>query len=203
MVECLRGARTRSTRSGMVDALLERTDSVEQRWDRVAAARYECLAALKQHLHIVIGDGKYGNDRFFGPLRDSECAQLAQMHCDRVLYGRPEPQSESEQGPGRLERPTLEQSIRWHKQILQWTLPEFQTNDTADRWPTLVTLAQWQLYLVRDCVSDQSLPWQPPQDNLTPRRVQQGLWELFLEVGTPAAAPKTRGNSPGWPAGKP
>jgi len=102
-----------------------------------------------------------------------------------------------------LERSTLEQSIRWRKQLLHWTQPEFQTNEAADNWSTLVTLAQWQLYLARDCVPDQPLPWQPPQEELTPRRVQQGLWELFLEVGTPAAAPKTRGNSPGWPEGKP
>jgi hypothetical protein len=100
-----------------------------------------------------------------------------------------------------LERPTLEQSIRWRKQLLHWTLPEFQSNAAADNWSTLVTLAQWQLYLARDCVPDQPLPWQSPQEDLTPRRVQQGLRELFLEVGTPAAAPKTRGYSPGWPVG--
>ena len=247
-------------------------------------------AALKRHLHIIIGDGKYGNHRFFGPLRDSQCAQLARLRCDRVLYGRPEPQLPSERGPGRpskhgarfgfkepetwpepeqhltfeddeyghvdirywsalhaledaatpfavlriqthlerdtpsdpewlgwqgpdhpadklwsyyLERPTLEQSIRWRKQLLHWTLPEFRTNEAADNWSTLVTLAQWQLYLARDCVPDNPLPWQPPQEELPPRRVQQGIWELFLEVSTPAAAPKTRGNSPGWPEGKP
>lgn len=246
-------------------------------------------AALERHLHIIIGDGRYGNHRFFGPLRNSECAQLVRMRCDRVLYGRPKPQIESERGPGRpskhgdrfgfkepetwsepeqhltfedaehglvdirywsdlhaledadtpfavlrtqthlerdvpsdpewlgwqgpdypadklwryyLERPTLEQSIRWRKQLLHWTQPEFQTNEAADNWGTLVTLAQWQLYLARDCVPDNPLPWQPPQEDLTPRRVQQGIWVLFLEVGTPAAAPKTRGNSPGWPEGK-
>jgi hypothetical protein len=247
-------------------------------------------AALKQHLHIIIGDGRYGNHRFFGPLRDSPCALLARMRCDRVLYSRPEPRPQSERGPGRprkhgarfafkepetwpepeqhltftdeehgqvdirywsdlhaledaatpfgvlriqthgerdtpaapewlgwqgpeyradklwcfyLERPTLEQSIRGRKQLLHWTLPEFQSNAAADRWTTLVTVTQWQLYFARDCVPDNPLPWQPPQEDLTPRRVQQGLWVLFLQVGTPAAAPKTRGNSPGWPEGQP
>jgi hypothetical protein len=260
----------------------------------VAQVRAFCkargTAALQRHLHIIISDGKYGNHRFFGPLRDSRCAELARMRCDRVLYRRPMPTPPSERGPGRprkhgdrfafkepetwpapeqhitlvddeygqvdirywgdlhaledaatpfgvlriqthgerdtppaaewlgwqgpaypadklwsyyLERPTLEQSIRWRKQILHWTLPEFQSNAAADNWSTLVTVAQWQLYLARECVPDNPLPWQPPQEELTPRRVQQGLWELFLQVGTPAAAPKTRGNSPGWPEGKP
>lgn len=259
----------------------------------VAQVRAFCTArgaaALKRHLHIIIGDGRYGNHRFFGPLRDSECAQLVRMRGNRVLYGRPELTPPSERGPGRppkhgarfgfmepetwpepeqhvsfedeehgqvdirywndlhaledadtpfavlriqahlerdtppdpewlgwqgpdypadrlwrayLERPTLEQSIRWRKQLLHWTLPEFQANETADNWGTLVTLAQWHLYLARDCVPDRPLPWQAPQETLTPRRVQQGLWELFLEVGTPATMPKTRGNSPGWPAGR-
>ena len=260
----------------------------------VAQVRAFCqargAAALKQHLHIIIGDGKYGNHHFFGPLRDSQTAQLARMRGNRVLYGAPERPRPGERGPGRprkhgarfgfqepetwpepeqhvtledadygqvdirywsdlharedaatpfavlriqthgewdtlpdaewlgwqgpaypaervwryyLERPTLEQSIRWRKQLLHWTLPEFQTNAAADNWSTLVTLAQWQLYLARDCVPDRPLPWQAPQETLTPRRVQQGLWELFLAVSTPAAAPQTRGNSPGWPEGRP
>jgi hypothetical protein len=102
-----------------------------------------------------------------------------------------------------LQRPTIEHAIRWRKQLLHWTLPEFQANSTADNWSTLVSLAQWQLYLARDCVPDQPLPWQPAQQQLTPRRVQQGIWTLFLKIGTPAAPPKSRGKSPGWPKGKP
>lgn len=102
-----------------------------------------------------------------------------------------------------LQRPTLESSIRWRKQLLAWTLPEFHDNRPADTWSTLVTVAQWHLFLARDCVPDQPLPWQPPQVQLTPRRVQQGIWVLFLKIGSPAAPPKTRGKSPGWPTGKP
>lgn len=102
-----------------------------------------------------------------------------------------------------LQRPTLEHSIRWRNQLLFWTLPEFQHNGTGDNWSTLVTLAQWQLYLARDCVPDQPLPWQAPQQHLTPRRVQQGIWGLFFKIGTPVVPPKTRGKSPGWPTGKP
>lgn len=78
-----------------------------------------------------------------------------------------------------LQRPTVEHSIRWRNQLLFWTTPEFQDNGPADKWSTLVTLAQWQLYLARTCVPDQPLPWQAPQQRLSPRRVQQGIWTLF------------------------
>lgn len=243
--------------------------------------------ALAQQLHVIVADGRYGNHRFFGPLRDSGCALLARMRSDRVLYGQPgpyagfgrprkhgsrfafkEPASWPEpdqqlkfdddqfgqvqiqawsqlhakedadtlltvvriqthlereqpadpvwlawQGPEDypadrlwrfyLQRSTIEHSIRWRNQLLYWTLPEFHDNSTADNWSTLVSLAQWQLYLARDCVPDQPLPWQPPQQQLTPRRVQQGIWTLFLKIGTPALPPKSRGKSPGWPKGKP
>jgi hypothetical protein len=244
-------------------------------------------AALAQQLHVIVADGRYGNHRFFGPLRDQGCALLARLRSDRVLYGQPgpyagfgrprkhgarfafkEPDSWPEpnqqlkfkddqfgqvqiqawaklhaledadtlltvvriqthlereqpadpvwlawQGPEDypvdrlwrfyLQRPTIEHSIRWRNQLLYWTTPEFHDNRPADNWSTLVTLAQWQLYLTRDCVPDQPLPWQAPQQQLTPRRVQQGIWVLFLKIGTPAAPPKSRGKSPGWPKGKP
>lgn len=244
-------------------------------------------AALARQLHVIVADGRYGNHRFFGPLRDCGCALLARMRCDRVLYGPPGPyagfgrprkhgdrfafkepdswpepdqhiqleddqfgqveirywsnlhaQQDAEttfavlrvqthlerdkppppmwlgwQGPDDypadrlwrfyLQRPTIEHSIRWRNQLLFWTLPGFHQNETADNWTTLVTLAQWQLYLARDCVPDCPLPWQPPQQQLTPRRVQQAIWMTFSEIGTPAAPPKSRGNSPGWPKGKP
>ena len=242
--------------------------------------------ALDQQLHVIVADGRYGNHRFFGPLRDSGCALLARLRCDRVLYGPPgpypgfgrprrhgarfafkEPASWPEaeqwlvfedeqygqveirywtqlhaledadtpfavlriqthlerdkpppaewlgwQGPDdypadrlwrfHLQRPSLEQSIRWRKQLLYWTTPEFHDNEPADSWSTLVSLAQWQLYLARNCVPDQPLPWQADQQQLTPRRVQQSLWTLLLKIGTPAAPPKSRGKSPGWPKGK-
>jgi len=97
----------------------------------------------------------------------------------------------------------IEPAFRFRKQWLYWTLPRFQSLEACDRWTMLVTLAQWQLYLARDLISDQPLPWQPPQDEQTPERVKQGLAGLFSRIGTPACAPRTRGKSPGWPAGRP
>ena len=97
----------------------------------------------------------------------------------------------------------VEPSIRFRKQYLHWTLPRFQNPTCCDRWTRLVSLAQWQLFLARDLVQDQPLPWQPKQEKLTPERVQQSLAGLFQQIGTPARAPQPRGKSPGWPKGRP
>jgi hypothetical protein len=97
----------------------------------------------------------------------------------------------------------VEPSIRFRKQYLNWTLPRFQDAECCDRWTMLVSLAQWQLFLGRDLVEDNPLPWQPAQEKPTPERVLQGFGGLFREIGTPAAPPQTRGKSPGWPKGRP
>ncbi len=62
----------------------------------------------------------------------------------------------------------------------------------------------WQLWLARDIIEDNPLPWQKPQtrDNLTPGRVAQSFSGLLAMIGTPAKPPKTRGKSPGWEKGK-
>jgi hypothetical protein len=96
----------------------------------------------------------------------------------------------------------IEPAIRFRKERLHWTLPRLQNEERCDRWTALVTLAQWELYLARDLVSDRPLPWQSPQQKKTPGRVQAGIAAVFLGIGTPAAAPQTRGKSPGWPAGR-
>jgi len=97
----------------------------------------------------------------------------------------------------------VEPSIRFRKQYLYWTLPRFQTPERCDRWTMLVTLAQWQLFLARDLVQEERLPWQPAQENLTPERVLQSMGGLFRQIGTPARPPQARGKSPGWPKGQP
>jgi hypothetical protein len=96
----------------------------------------------------------------------------------------------------------IEPSIRWRKRDLCWTLPQVRTPQACDRWTTLVTLAQWELYLARPLVADAPLPWQKPKAQPTPSRVQRRLGSLFGEIGTPARKPQPRGNSPGWPPGK-
>jgi hypothetical protein len=96
----------------------------------------------------------------------------------------------------------VEPSIRFRKQYLHWTLPRFQEPERCDRWTMLVNVAQWQLFLARDLVTDNPLPWQPAQEQLTPERVLQGLGGLFRQIDTPAVPPQTRGKSPGWPKGR-
>ena len=96
----------------------------------------------------------------------------------------------------------VEPSIRFRKQYLHWTLPRFQQPEHCERWTMLVTLAQWQLLLARELVMDNPLPWQPPQEQLTPERTLQGFGSLFRQIGTPATPPQTRGKSPGWPKGQ-
>jgi hypothetical protein len=51
-------------------------------------------------------------------------------------------------------------------------------------------------------VTDNPLPWQKSQGNLTPGRVAQALGGVFAAIGTPTSAPKPRGKSPGWQPGK-
>jgi hypothetical protein len=65
----------------------------------------------------------------------------------------------------------VEPGIRFRKQHLAWTTPQFQHKETGDCWSWLVALAVWLLYLSRPIVKDQPLPWQKPQRKLTPQRV--------------------------------
>jgi DDE superfamily endonuclease len=96
----------------------------------------------------------------------------------------------------------VEPSIRTRKQQLHWTLPAFQHLEASERWSMLVSLAQWMLYLARPLVVEQPLPWQAPQPQRTPGRVQRAFGVLFAQIGTPALPPKARGKSPGWPQGR-
>jgi hypothetical protein len=97
----------------------------------------------------------------------------------------------------------IEPGNRFRKQTLNWTRPQFQTAQAGDRWTVIVSLAFWQLFLARPLVADCPLPWQPKQVNLTPARVQQGMLDIFGQIGSPTRPPQTRGKSPGWPKGKP
>jgi hypothetical protein len=96
----------------------------------------------------------------------------------------------------------IEPGNRFRKQTLNWTRPQFQTAEAGDRWAVIVSLAFWQLYLARPLVADCPLPWQSKQVHLTPARVQQGMRDIFGQIGSPARPSQTHGKSPGWPKGK-
>lgn len=95
--------------------------------------------------------------------------------------------------------PTSEHSFRFAKHDLGWTAVRLREPAAADRWTWLVALALWQLWLARPLVADVRLPWDRPlaPDRLTPGRVRRALPGLFARLGTPARAPRPRGNAPG------
>jgi len=74
----------------------------EQTDTEVGVAQVKRLCQLRgekmlQSLYLTVGDCKYGNHRFLGPLKDEPCGALVRMRRDRVLYGGPGPN----QGIGR------------------------------------------------------------------------------------------------------
>jgi hypothetical protein len=69
--------------------------------------------------------------------------------------------------------------FRVAKQRLHWTLPHLGTAKQAERWSELMPLLSWQLWLARPLVSDCPLPWQKPQQQLTPGRVAQSMAAPF------------------------
>jgi hypothetical protein len=96
-----------------------------------------------------------------------------------------------------------EHTIRFCKQTLGWTTPRPRTPAQAERWTWLVVAAYTQLRLARELVADQRLAWERPRPpgQLSPYRVRRGVSRLLCAVGSPAAAPKPCGRSPGRPKG--
>lgn len=100
-----------------------------------------------------------------------------------------------------LRRFGVDHWYRFAKQRLHWTLPNLRTPEQSERWSDLMPLMSWQLWLARDLVSENRLPWQSVMINLSPGRVAQSMISLLVEIGTPAQSPKPRGKSPGWAKG--
>jgi len=99
-------------------------------------------------------------------------------------------------------RGPIEPGLHFRKSSLGWTMPRFQTKEAGDRWTWLTALAVWMNFLARTLMADSPLPWQKPQQQLTPQRVQQSIGPIFARIGTPARLPKLRGIFPGWPKGR-
>ncbi len=96
-----------------------------------------------------------------------------------------------------LRRFALEHWYRFAKQRLYWTHPQFSSLQASERWSDLMPLLSWQLWLAREDCIDHPLPWQSPQDSLSPGRVAQAFASILAAIGTPARPPKGRGKSPG------
>jgi DDE superfamily endonuclease len=96
-----------------------------------------------------------------------------------------------------LRRFAIEHWYRFAKQRLYWTHPQFSSLRATERWSELMPLLSWQLWLAREECIDHPLPWQSPQDSLSPGRVAQSFAGILAAIGTPAPPPKVRGKSPG------
>lgn len=101
-----------------------------------------------------------------------------------------------------LRRFGVDHWYRFAKQRLHWTLPNLRTPEQCERWSDLMPLMSWQLWLARDLVVENILPWQSASINLSPGRVAQSMFAVLVDIGTPAKMPKQRGKSPGWEKGK-
>ena len=101
-----------------------------------------------------------------------------------------------------LRRFGVDHWYRFAKQRLHWTLPKLSTPKQCERWSDLMPLMSWELWLARDIVTDNPLPWHKSIDKLTPGRVAQAFAGVLAAIDTPAQAPKPRGKSPGWPPGQ-
>jgi hypothetical protein len=100
------------------------------------------------------------------------------------------------------QRYDLEHFFRFGKQRL--LLASFQTPDDehAANWLQLSQLAYTQLYLSRTLVNSSPRPWERylpsrPTTVATPTMTQRAFAAIIRPFGTPAAAPKRRGNAPG------
>ena len=102
-----------------------------------------------------------------------------------------------------LRRFTIDHWYRFLKQRLHWTVPKLGTPKQCERWSDLMPLMTWELWLARDIVTDNPLPWQKSLDKLTPGRVAQAMGGVLAAIGTPTQLPKPRGKSPGWKPGNP
>ncbi len=100
------------------------------------------------------------------------------------------------------QRYDLEHFFRFGKQRL--LLTDYQTPNVQreENWWQLVSLAYAQLWLARHLVQQLPRPWerylpQPEAVVATPTMTQRGFGRIIRQLGTPAASPKPRGNSPG------
>jgi hypothetical protein len=100
------------------------------------------------------------------------------------------------------QRYPIDHWYRFAKGRLHWTLPTLATPQQCERWSDLMPFLSWELWLARRIVTDQPLPWQKSQVNLSPGRVCQSMQNILTAIGTPTRRCKTRGKSPGWPKGR-
>jgi hypothetical protein len=98
----------------------------------------------------------------------------------------------------------IEHAFRFLKQQLGWTSLRVRSPQTAARWSWLLAMGWWQLWLARQMEQALRLPWERRQALMppSPGQVRRVMARLLSQVGSPARAPKPRGNSPGRQLGQ-
>jgi hypothetical protein len=90
---------------------------------------------MAEWLHLIVADGKYGNHRFLGPLKNEPCGVLARLRCDSILYRKPGPCS----GRG---RPRVHRERFAFKEPKTWGEPNTVVELVDKRWGE-VKLRRW------------------------------------------------------------
>jgi hypothetical protein len=100
------------------------------------------------------------------------------------------------------QRYDLEHFFRFGKQRL--LLTAFQTPETTreENWWRIAQLAYVQLWLAQPLAEALPRPWErylppSPRGSASPATVQRDFARIIRQIGTPARAPKRRGNAPG------
>jgi hypothetical protein len=142
---------------------------------------------MKEALHLIVGDGKYGNHHFLKALKDEPCGALVRLRRDRVLYGAPGPYS----GRG---RPRVHGDRFAFKEPDTWGAADADVELEHERWGR-VRLHRWddkhalqdgstpfsvilvQAHLERDRPSDPFwLAYQPPPHQKPGDQKLEDLW---------------------------
>lgn len=100
------------------------------------------------------------------------------------------------------QRYDVEHFFRFGKQRLLMTAFQTPKVEHEENWWQIVLLAYFQLWLARSLANALPNPWerylpQPEAGNAAPAAVQRDFERIIRQIGTPAVAPKRRGNSPG------
>jgi hypothetical protein len=145
---------------------------------------------MKHWLYLIVGDGKYGNHHFLGPLKDEPCGALVRLRRDRVLHGVPGPY-------GGMGSPRVHGDRFAFKEPETWGEPAATTALEHERWGQ-VRLRRWdhlharqdastpfsvilaETHLERDKPSDPFwLGYQPPPHQEPAHQRLEEVWQRF------------------------
>lgn len=91
----------------------------------------------------------------------------------------------------------IEHGDKFDKQHLLWAAPRLRAAERFGRWTDLVAAAHNQLVLARPLAEVALRPWDARRRAASPQQVRRGMGRLLAGLGTPARAPRPRGNAPG------